>query len=116
MGPELGVPRLFGAVGGLTLGYQESLGWLGGRTIYAQSALHFGERWRVLAHVALALDRDSALGEYRGELGGYLHLGVALTSWLDLRVLGAAHATILAPDSGVLGPGLIGQAALTGTL
>lgn len=116
VGPELGVPRLFGAVGGLTLGYQESLGWLGGRTIYAQSALHFGERWRVLAHVALALDRDSALGEYRGELGGYLHLGVALTSWLDLRVLGAAHATILAPDNGVLGPGLIGQAALTGTL
>lgn len=68
VGPELSVPRAFGSRGGVSLGYAEERGWIGGRTAWAQAAVRAGERlrlsWRAswTADTRAGDDADHAVG------------------------------------------------------
>src|SRR5690606_4273866 len=52
VGPELGLPRLFGDRGGLSLGYLEELGWQRGRSGYLQAVLQPASSVRVLGRLS----------------------------------------------------------------
>jgi hypothetical protein len=90
-GPELGLPRLFGDVGGLSLGYVAEDGWSGGHTAWAQ-VLTRRPRWlQVLFRVSWFQTRS--LGPYtEDELGAYASIGAQLgpNAALRLSALGRA--------------------------
>jgi hypothetical protein len=83
-GPELAAPRLFGARGGVTLGYAEERGWITGRSAYAQALLRAGPRVRLVTRLFYAFDaRPGADGDH--EVGVSAAASVDLASWLSLR-------------------------------
>lgn len=113
VGPELGFPRLFGARGGLSLGYLEELGWMKGRSGYVQTVLQPGAPVRVLAR--LSYFEDSSPPGVAGALpardaGLYTSVDWSATRWLSLRasILARVGIDAVAPF------GLIGNASLTG--
>ncbi len=86
-GPELTLPRLFGGAASLTVGYQEELGWLRGRTAWLQLTVVPISRLRILTRGSWfhqQLDAGSA-GLAGQEVGASLVADVAITSWLWLR-------------------------------
>ncbi|HSD20561.1 MAG TPA: hypothetical protein VLC54_11015 [Anaeromyxobacter sp.] len=96
VGPELGIPRLFGRRGGVVLGYLEEGGWLAGRSAYAQLV---GRPWdpvRLLgratwAHAkTLGADRDEVglLASAAAELGRHFGLRLSALGRVPIRVEG----------------------------
>jgi hypothetical protein len=113
VGPELGFPRLFGARGGLSLGYLEELGWQRGRSGYLQTVLQPASSVRVLGRLSYFEDAppagvDGALPTR--DAGLYASTEYAPTRWLSLRASVLARVGI---DS-VAPFGLIGNASLNG--
>ncbi|MBI5549395.1 MAG: hypothetical protein HY901_36375 [Deltaproteobacteria bacterium] len=86
IGPQLGFPRLFGDVGGLSLGYAEEIGWASGRTGWLQAAFTPAQRWRVLARLSYVQDSFEG-AEAQRDLGMFLIASAPLvSSWLSVRV------------------------------
>ncbi|MBK7860864.1 MAG: hypothetical protein IPJ65_20125 [Archangiaceae bacterium] len=87
VGPQLIVPRAFGRLGGLALGYAEEVGWLPGRSAYL--SLSFQPHWRFRGLLRGSWFMQSpvgwALGVSGHELGAALALEVRFTPWLWLR-------------------------------
>lgn len=82
-GPELGIPRLFGPWGGLTVGYQEDFGRSSGRAVYTQSLLqlaHLTTLW-----VRLSVADEVVAGTHAADVGGFARVDWALVDWLTLR-------------------------------
>jgi hypothetical protein len=84
---ELGLPRLLGGAGGLSVGVEVEEGWLRGRLVYGQVGARVWERLQILARVS------ASASEYEiptpspnvDEIGGYLQLDSAVCSWLRVR-------------------------------
>ena len=95
-GPELGFPRLFGDAGGLSLGYQEELGFLSGRAGWLQSSLSPSRTVRVLTRLSYFEDRsgsstDGEPATFR-EVGLYGAVDTRLLEWLSLSTSLLARA------------------------
>ncbi|HEY6101271.1 MAG TPA: hypothetical protein VIW03_17675, partial [Anaeromyxobacter sp.] len=83
-GPELAFARLFGARGGMTLGYVEERGWIDGRSAYAQAVLRAGPRVRLTTRLYYASDtRQGADGDH--EVGAFASASADLASSLSIR-------------------------------
>lgn len=113
VGPELGFPHLFGARGGLSLGYLEELGWQRGRSGYVQTVLQPGASVRVIGRLSYFEDvppTDASGGLPSRDAGLYTSTEYAPTRWLTVRasLLARVGVTAVAPF------GLIGNASLTG--
>jgi hypothetical protein len=112
VGPELGFPRLFGARGGLLLGYLEELGWHKGRSGYVQTVLQPSAAVRVLSR--LSFFEDAAPGIANAlparDAGLYTSTEYSPTRWLSVRasVLARVGISTEAPF------GLVGNASLAG--
>lgn len=115
VGPELGLPTLFGAHGGLTLGYAEEFGWTGGRTGWVQAVLLPAARWRVLARASYLQDVPERPSEGTHELGLAASLEAPLVSWLSLRLSLAGRTGLEALESGPA-LGFVGSLGLKGQL
>ncbi|MFZ5470172.1 MAG: hypothetical protein ACOZIN_12125 [Myxococcota bacterium] len=87
LGPELSLPRLLGAAGGISLGYAEEVGWFRGRSGYLHTAVHPLPRTRLMARVSLdeQLAQTGASGLVGRELGSYLGIDLALGASLWVR-------------------------------
>lgn len=112
VGPELGLPRLLGASGGLTVGYLEESGWLDGRSAYAQL---LWRPWQALRLVGRASwSHDAALGADRDELGLFASASADLGRHLGLRISLAGRGAFDpdAEDGGSLPYGLTGFATI----
>ncbi len=96
VGPELGIPRLFGRRGGVVLGYLEEGGWLAGRSAYAQLVARPWDPVRLLgratwAHAkTLGADRDEVglLASAVAELGRHFGLRLSALGRVPIRVEG----------------------------
>jgi hypothetical protein len=66
-GPEVALPRLFGARGGISAGYLEELGWLEGRSAWLQGAFHAKGGLRLSTR--LSYFHDASQGTDRHEAG-----------------------------------------------
>jgi hypothetical protein len=97
VGPEVAFARLFGARGGLTLGYAEERGWIEGRTAWAQAALRASSRLRVSGRLSWTEDlRDGATADHA--LGVLLGITADLGRWVSLRA--SLHGRAGAQSSG----------------
>jgi hypothetical protein len=92
IGPEIGLPRLLGARGGLTVGYAEEEGWLAGRTAWAQLVARPFDRLRLVVRGSWA--HDESLGVDRDEAGLYASAAVGLSHGLGLRLSGLGRTTV----------------------
>lgn len=113
VGPELGFPRLFGARGGLSLGYLEELGWQKGRSGYLQTMLQPGSSVRVIGRLSYFEDGpppDISDALPTRDAGLYASTEYAPTRWLTVR---ASLLTRVAINA-VAPFGLIGSASLAG--
>ena len=84
IGPELGLPRLLGAVGGVSVGYAQEGGWSSGQSAWAQLVA----RTRVIQLLArLSWFRTRGLEPTTDdELGGYVNVSARLSERITLRV------------------------------
>lgn len=113
VGPELSLPRLLGARGGLTLGYLEESGWLEGRSAYAQLTARLAAL-RLLLRGSWAHERS--LGEDRHDLGLLASMFADLGRHVALRlsVMGRGAIDPTAGEGGSSTPyGVTGHAALS---
>jgi hypothetical protein len=113
-GPELTLPRLFGGTTSFTLGYHEELGWMRGRSAWAQLTVTPVTRLRILARGSWfhqqVVPGDEGLAGH--ELGAAVMTDLAITRWLWVRVtaLGRGQAgTESTPLSGTVMGQLGGQ-------
>ncbi|MGC4114755.1 MAG: hypothetical protein QM765_09125 [Myxococcales bacterium] len=115
VGPELGLPQLFGARGGLTVGYAEEFGWTGGRTGWLQAALLPSPRWRVLARASYFQDVPGGGAPDTHEVGLAASLDAPLVTWLSLRLSLAGRVGLDGGESDT--PlGFVGSLGLRGQL
>ncbi len=84
-GPEFGFPRLFGARGGLVLGYQQEVGYLYGKTAYLQLVASPFHRLRLLERVSWFQNLAEGTPTRSYEAGFYTSLDWMFTSWVGLR-------------------------------
>lgn len=113
VGPELGFPRLFGARGGLSLGYLEELGWQKGRSGYVQTVLQPGRTVRVLTR--LSYFEDSAPAGVTNALptrDAGLYTSAEYSPTRSLSVRGSVLARVGVDASAPFG--LMGNASLIG--
>lgn len=103
-GPELTLPRLFGGAAVLTLGYQEELGWLRGRTAWAQLVVTPAPRLRILGrgswfHQEPAVGDEGIAGH---EVGAALAIDLSIARWLWVRasVLGRGQPAVVDNNPG----------------
>ncbi len=84
IGPELGLPRLLGSAGGVSVGYAQEGGWTSGQSAWAQ----LNTRARVFQLLArLSWFRTRGLEPTTDdEFGAYLHLSARLSELVTLRV------------------------------
>lgn len=84
IGPELGLPRLLGSLGGVSLGYAQEGGWSSGQSAWAQLVT----RARVLQFLArLSWFRTRGLEPTADdEFGAYLHASAQLSERITLRL------------------------------
>jgi hypothetical protein len=121
VGPELAFPRLFGPRGGLSLGYLEELGWLRGRSAYAQTVLQPASSLRLLGRVSWFQERPppevtDMLSTH--EMGLFASAEYAPARWLSLRLSALARfhpASFSEESSRSPVEGLVGQASLAGS-
>ncbi|HUL61052.1 MAG TPA: hypothetical protein VLU43_17360 [Anaeromyxobacteraceae bacterium] len=85
LGPEVSLPRLLGQRGGMSAGWLEERGWLGGRTIYLQVVARPFDPLRLLARLSYFDDVRSG-GPDDQALGGFLSADADLTRWLSFRL------------------------------
>lgn len=84
-GPELGIPHLFGTLGGAAIGYEEYRGWTSGRDGYVQGNFGTGARFRLSTRLSYFLtggNVPSGTGNQSGVsalIQGDVHLTRALT-------------------------------------
>jgi hypothetical protein len=112
VGPEIGLPRLFGGRLGITAGYHEERGWLEGRSAWAQAAFRQGERFHLLARGTWAHARPAlADGD---EFGLLASASVELGRGFGVRASALARtAASLGEEGGGSAPfGLAASAAL----
>jgi hypothetical protein len=86
VGPQVGLPRLFGAHGGLSVGYAEEFGWLAGRNAYVQTILSPAPRWQVMARLSYFQDTPEGNGVETHELGLSASASAPILSWLSARL------------------------------
>jgi hypothetical protein len=113
VGPELGLPRLFGARGGLSLGYLEELGWQKGRSGYVQAVLQPSASVHVLGRLSYFEDAAApgiAHALPTRDAGFYTRTEYAPTRWLSVRASVLARVGV-SPEVPF---GLVGNASLTG--
>lgn len=112
VGPELGVPRLWGGRIALAVGYLEERGWLDGRSAWAQVSARAGTRLRVTARgtwthaVPAVVDAD--------EVGLLAALSLELGRGFGFRAAALARSAVRFGEEGG-GPapvGVTGTAAL----
>ena len=112
-GPEVTLPRLFGPAVSLTLGYQEEVGWLRGRTGWLQMTVTPITRLRILARGSWFHQQDveGNQGIASQELGGALTVDLAITRWLWVRLSGLGHSQVATSvgRGGALGGTVMGQ-------
>jgi hypothetical protein len=106
VGPELWLPRLFGALGGLSLGYVQEGGSISGHDAWAQFVAHA----RSLQLVArLSWFRTRGLEpDFDDELGAYVNVAAQLGQHVSLRV------AALGRMSGVAGGSPVAKTAVRG--
>jgi hypothetical protein len=92
VGPELMVPRFFSRRVSLSLGYQEDLGWLDGRSAWLQVVAQPGDTVRLIARLSWAYTAAFALDQ--DELGLYLSGSTELTQHIGLRLSVQARAAV----------------------
>lgn len=121
-GLQLQFPTLLGRLGAVGVGFNEELGWLPGRSAWAQ--LMLSPHWRVRALLRLSWFMQdataSALGVAGHELGASLSVDVRMAAWLWLRLSALGRQALSAPpqsesDLPGLNPfraGVTGSAAL----
>ena len=111
IGPELGLPRLLGRFGGLSLGYLEERGWDEGRSTWAQLALQPVERMRLILRASYFEDRFAlATGSNTvREIGAFADAEARLRRWLLIR--GFAVARVAVDGVGAGGEGGAGRPA-----
>ena len=83
-GPEVGLPQLFGALGGASIGYAQETGWSSGHDAWAQIIT----RTRALQLLArLSWFRTGGLEPTAdNEIGGYLHVSAQVGPFVTLRL------------------------------
>ncbi len=114
VGPQVGMPRLLGAYGGLWFGYQEALGWLPGRRAWTQVRLHPHRALRLWLRASYRQDHHEA-GVLR-EVGGFAQADWQLSNLLRLR--GSVFSRLGLYDLGALGSGaaFVGRVSLIAAL
>lgn len=116
VGPEVTLPTLLGSRGGLTVGYLEEAGWIGGRSAYAQLVARPWDRVRVLVRASWAQDERLAMDEH--EVGAFASLSAELSRHVGLRLslLGRGAVSIAEEEGGAGVPwGLTGSASVWAT-
>jgi hypothetical protein len=98
-GVQVQFPTLLGRIGAVGLGFNEELGWLPGRSAWAQ--LMLSPHWRVRALARLSWFMQDASASANGvaghELGASLSLDVRLTAWLWVRLSALGRQALSAP-------------------
>jgi hypothetical protein len=90
-GPELGLPRLLGEVGGASLGFVAEDGWSSGYTAWVQVLTHRPRWLQVLLRVSWF--QTLSLGGYtEDELGAYASISAQLGPFVALRVSALGRA------------------------
>lgn len=113
-GPELRFPRLFGQVGSLSVGYQEALGWLPGRSSWVQALLHPAPMIDLMARLAYF---DDTVGEGAlRELGTFAHLDWRVIDHFAVRASLFAHAPVDDLGAALTPIGFVGRLSLVGEL
>lgn len=92
-GPDVAFPRLFGDLGGLSVGYQEELGTLRGRAMW--TALQLYPLERTYLSTRLSAFEDAHLGDASRELSWLTFGDAQLLSWLWLR--GSTRMSVALP-------------------
>lgn len=114
VGPEVGLPTLFGTRGGLNLGYAEEFGWTGGRTGWLQAVVLPATRWQVLARASYFQDVPGGTAPDTHEVGLAASLDARLVTWLSLRLSLAGRMGLDEFADPALG--FVGSLGLRGTL
>jgi hypothetical protein len=110
VGPELGIPRLFGQRGGLVLGYLEEGGWLAGRSAYAQLAARPWDPVRLLGRATWA--HAKTLGVDRDEVGLFASAAAQLGHHFGFRISALGRVPIQIEGEGSTPWGFTGSVAL----
>ena len=84
VGPELGLPRLLGPLGGVSAGYSEEVGWSPGRTAWVQLLLLPAPRWQLLLRPCYFEDAPSG-GRTSHEVGLSISASAQILTWLSAR-------------------------------
>jgi hypothetical protein len=114
-GPEVSLPRLFRARGGLTLGYLEERGWVDGRSAFAQAVLRPLARVRVTARLYWAADvRPDSPDDQ--EAGLFLAAGAELSRRVSVRASVLARAGARGATNPSRSTGVEGTVGLAGAL
>jgi len=90
-GPELGLPRLFGDAGGVSLGYVAEDGWSSGRNAWVQFLTRRPRWMQVLLRISW-FQTDSLGGYKQEELGAYASISAQLGPLAALRVSALGRA------------------------
>jgi hypothetical protein len=114
VGPEIGLPRLLGSMGGLSLGYSEELGWSPGRTGWVQLLLFPAPRWQLLLRPCYFQDSPSG-GRSSHEVGLSVSASAQILTWLSARASVVTHVGV---DDVEVGPpfGVIASISVRGAL
>lgn len=110
VGPEVGLPSLFGALGGLFVGYQEALGDLPGRTGWVQARLQPTAELALWTRLAYREDRLEA-GPLR-ELGAFLQADWRFARFLRARASLFGRLGLTDRGAALPGGGLVARASL----
>lgn len=116
VGPELSLPRAFGAVGGLSFSYLEQLGWSAGRIAAAQASLLLWRRVQLVGRLSYFMELPQGAAAFNQEGGLFAYASAPLTSWLSLRLSALARLPLDWAAGGVVVPALSASAALAGAL
>jgi hypothetical protein len=91
VGPEVGLPRLFGEVGGASVGYTLEGGWSGGHTAWMQLLTRRPRGLQTLLRASWFQTRS--LGAYtEDELGIYASVSAQLAEFVALRIAALGRA------------------------
>jgi hypothetical protein len=115
----VGLPRLFGSAGGLSVGYQEELGWMRGRSAHVQAVVLPASTLRLLGRVSWFQEEPvsgaAGLAPTR-DVGVYASTEYAPVRALSFRLSVLARLDANNPGEGLTRPGgLVGHASLAGS-
>ena len=102
VGPELGLPRLLGRFGGLSLGYLEERGWDEGRSAWAQTALHPAERLQLILRGSYSEDQFAVPtgSTTLREVSIFANVDARLRRWLAIRGFAMARFAVAGVGAG----------------